>query len=189
LTPFLKQQAVGEHVRRLRERSGLSLRALAARTDFSPSFISQLEHGQVSPSIHSMEKIASALGVTLSAFFGAIASGEGGLVTRSRQRGRLSSSWSQADVEMLSPMSAHQRLEPLLITLQPGGRSGKHPVSHHTEEFALVMKGSVRLRLGPDEYRLAAGDSVTLLADELRLWVNEGQKPCSVLVVALRAGG
>jgi len=184
--PVLKQQMVGEHVRHLRERAGFSLRSLAARTDFSPSFISQLEHGQVSPSIHSMEKIATALGVTLSAFFGALRSGEGGLVTRVKQRGRLGSSWSNAEVESLSPSSRHQRLESFLITLRPGGRSGKHPVSHHGEEFALVMSGKVTLRLGPDEYRLTKGDSAALLADELRLWVNESRTNCSVLVVSLR---
>jgi transcriptional regulator with XRE-family HTH domain len=59
----LKQQAVGEQVRLLRTQRGMSLRSLAAQTDFSPSFISQLENGQVSPSISSMERIAAALGV------------------------------------------------------------------------------------------------------------------------------
>src|SRR5512147_636526 len=103
--PYLKQQAVGELVRRLREQRGLSLRALAARTDFSPSFISQLENGQVSPSIYSMEKIAAALGVSLAAFFADVGTAKGGLVTRAKQRGRLSSSWSHAAIEALGPMA------------------------------------------------------------------------------------
>jgi transcriptional regulator with XRE-family HTH domain len=187
VSPFLKQQVVGLHVRSLRERSGLSLRALAARTDFSPSFISQLENGQVSPSIHSMEKIATALGVSLAAFFAHVGpAGRGGLVTRVKQRGQLSSSWSLAAIEALSPMSADQRLEPLLITLQPGGRSGKHPVAHRGEEFALVLKGRPTLQLGPDEHRLATGDAVTLLPGELRLWTNPGRAACCVLIVGLR---
>lgn len=186
MSPLLKQQVVGLHVRRLRERAGLSLRALAARTDFSPSFISQLENGQVSPSIHSMEKIAGALGATLASFFADVSSGRGGLVTRAKDRGQLSSSWSHAGLEALSPMNPEQRLEPLLITLAPGGRSGKHPVAHRTEEFALVLKGRPSLRLGPEEYKLASGDAVTLLPNELRLWTNEGVVECKVLIVALR---
>ena len=59
MTSPLKQQMVGAHVRRLRTDRGLSLRALAAETGFSPSFMSQVENGQVSPSISSMEKIAN----------------------------------------------------------------------------------------------------------------------------------
>jgi transcriptional regulator with XRE-family HTH domain len=36
-------QIIGEHIRRLRSDRGLCVRAFAARTGFSPSFISQLE--------------------------------------------------------------------------------------------------------------------------------------------------
>jgi XRE family transcriptional regulator, regulator of sulfur utilization len=185
MSPVLKQQLVGEHVRKLRRRAGLSLRALAAATEFSPSFISQLENGQVSPSIHSMEKIARALGASLGEFFASIEPGQGGQVTHVRERGRLTSRWSHAEIEVLSPIGPEWRLEPLLITLRPGGRSGKHPVPHQTEQFALVLKGGVTLRLGPDEHHLVAGDAVRLLPSELRLWTNDGRRDCQVLVVAI----
>jgi transcriptional regulator with XRE-family HTH domain len=185
MAPLLRQQEVGDRVRRLREQARISLRALAARTDFSPSFISQLENGLVSPSIHSMEKIANALGESLSAFFAAIGPGEGGLVTRRRERGRLPSSWSNAEIESLGGSVRHRRLHPLLIKLQPGGRSGKHPTAHRAEEFALVTRGRVLLQLGPDEHRLQVGDSVALLPGELRLWVNNSKLPCHILIVAL----
>ena len=175
-------------MRRLREQARLSVRALAARTDFSPSFISQLENGQVSPSIHSMEKIANVLGVTLGSFFAAVGPGEGGLVLRRSDREPIPSSWSNAELESLGRHSPQRRLDPLLITLAPGGRSGKHPVAHRTEEFALVLKGRIHLRLGPDEHVLSAGDSVTLLGGELRLWVNEGRTACQVLIVGLHLG-
>ena len=187
MSPVLRQREVGAHVRRLRIENGLSLRALAARTDFSPSFISQLENGRVSPSIHSMEKIANALGASLSVFFAAIGAGEGGLVLRKSERGPLPSHWSKAEVESLSRGSS-RRLDPLLITLHPGGRSGKHPVAHRQEEFALVLKGRTVLRLGPDEFHLTSGDSATLLPGELRLWLNEGRTNTEILIVRLQAG-
>src|SRR6185436_7275479 len=88
-SPGLKQQQVGAHVRKLREQARLSVRALAAQSDFSPSFISQLENGQVSPSIHSMEKIANVLGTSLGAFFAAVGPGVGGLVLRRGERQRI----------------------------------------------------------------------------------------------------
>ncbi|MBA3259711.1 MAG: helix-turn-helix transcriptional regulator [Gemmatimonadales bacterium] len=40
---------LGESMRRLREEQQLSLRALAERTGFSASFLSQVENGQASP--------------------------------------------------------------------------------------------------------------------------------------------
>jgi transcriptional regulator with XRE-family HTH domain len=181
----LKQQAVGDLVRKLRERRGLSLRALATATDFSPSFLSQLENGQASPSISSMERIASALGVTLGEFFSSLGQTEGGVVVRSSERLLLESQWSRATLEALSPMNRDRLIEPLLITLEPGGRSGKHPTGQPRGEFAYVLEGEVELTLGPDVYRLAEGDAATLLRGELRRWSNKGHHRARVLVVAV----
>ncbi len=167
----------------------MSLRSFATTTDFSPSFISQLENGQVSPSISSMEKIAAALGVTLGEFFVAAQRGEGGIIVRVAERAGLNSGWSNAEIAALSPMKARQKLEPVLITLQPGGRSGKHPYPHPREEFAFVIEGQVDLTLGPQKHSLNPGDAVMILPRELRLWENPGQKPAQVLVVSLRAAG
>ena len=185
MSPLLKQQIVGEHVRRLRQGRGLSGRELAAQTGFSPSFISQVETGQASPSISSMERIAHALGVTLGEFFVVAAAGEGGHVLRAEARQTMESGWSTATVEALGPRG--QSLEAMLITLAPGGRSGKHPYGHPTEEFAFVLEGEPALTLGPQEHVLGKGDSVTILPGELRLWENRTSRPVRLLVVSAGA--
>jgi quercetin dioxygenase-like cupin family protein len=163
----------------------MSLRALAAQTDFSPSFISQVENGVVSPSIASMEKIARSLGVTLGEFFAAASEGEGGLIVRAAERLELSSVWSQGRLEALAPMTG-RRMEPVLITLEPGGRSGKHPHPHNTEEFAFVLEGAPTLTLGPEEHLLATGDAVTIRPQELRRWENRSRSLVRILVVSAR---
>ena len=183
--PRLKQQAIGELVRRLREQRGLSLRGLASATGFSPSFLSQVENGLVSPSIDSMGGIASALGFTLGEFFASVGSGEGGIVVRVADRLEMPSAWSQATIQALSPMSRGRLLEPLLITLDPGGRSGKHPSAPPREEFAYVVHGEVDLTLGPDTFHLCAGDAVTILRGELRRWMNTAQTPATILIVSV----
>lgn len=164
----------------------MSLRALAAATDFSPSFISQLENGQVSPSIASMERIAAKLGLSLGEFFGSLGPSEGGLVVRAQERAQLSSGWSQATLEALGPMRRNISIEPMLISLEPGGQSGKHPTAPRREEFGYVLEGEVELTLGPDAFALRAGDAATILGGELRRWSNRGTLTARILVVALR---
>jgi XRE family transcriptional regulator, regulator of sulfur utilization len=188
VTKLLKQQLVGAHVRRLRLRHRISLRKLAGQTSFSPSFMSQVENGLVSPSISSMEKIATALGVTMGEFFAAAAQGEGGLIVRAADRAVIGSGWSSAEIEALSPMTQTHRLEPVLITLKAGGRSGKHPYPHPREEFAFVLEGKVNLTLGPEKHALGMGDSVMILPRELRLWENPSPVPARVLIVSMRGG-
>jgi transcriptional regulator with XRE-family HTH domain len=183
MSPKLKQQAVGDRVRLLRTGRGISLRALALQTGFSASFMSQVENGQASPSLDSMERIAEALGVTLSEFFAAAAEGAGGRVLRARDRQAMASGWSSAEIEALAPMGS--RYEPVQVTLHAGGRSGKHPLPRAEEEFAYVLEGEVTLTLGPESHLLGPGDSVTILAGEARLWEHRGRAsvPARLLIV------
>ena len=185
MSASLTQQAVGEYVRRLRTGRSLSVRELAAQTGFSPSFISQVENGQASPSISSMERIAHALGITLGDFLTAAGGATGsGHILRSSQRQILRSGWSSATVEALAPSGV--RLEPVLIVMGPGGKSGKHPYGHPTEEFAFILDGEVTLTLGLEEHQLATGDTVMILPGELRAWANRGAVPARVLLVTAR---
>jgi transcriptional regulator with XRE-family HTH domain len=185
----LNPQVLGSWVRKRREEAGMSLRTLARRTGFSPSFISQVENGLASPSIHSTEKITEELGVTLGEFFAAATEGGTAFVVRGAERLRVSSAWSQGEIEALGPMEGTRQLEPLLITLEPGGRSGKHPYVHTSEEFAYVLEGTLTLTLGSETHVLHAGDSVTLRPQDLRLWANHSTSVLRLLLVSARPRG
>ena len=166
------------------------MRAFAAQTGFSPSFISQLENGQVSPSLGSLQKIAEALGVTLGEFFAAAASGdEEDLIVRPADRRRLDSTWTDVHLEALGSMSRSRRLEPVLAVFGIGGKSGKHLHSHSHEEFAFVLKGRVTLTLGDEENELKPGDAVTLPAHSPHRWENRGKEAVEVLMVSSRFRG
>jgi len=183
----ISQKIVGARLRQFREQRKVSVRKLAKLTEFSPSFISQVENGQASPSIGSLERIAGSLGITLGEFFAAPErGGEPGLVVRRRARNQITSSWSIAQIEALGPLGRDRPLEPVLITLKSGGRSGKRPQAHAMEQFAFVLKGQVRLRVDERVYVLETGDAVTILRQQERLWENEGPAPARILVVSAR---
>ncbi len=183
MSPVLQQKTVGAHVRRLRKAARLSLRAFAEATGFSPSFISQLENGQVSPSIHSMEKIATALGATLGGFFAELQPEEPAPIVRARDRRSARSAWSRARVEPVGPFPAESGFESLVLTLLPGGRSGKHPAAQSRRQLVFVLEGRATLFLGEREHRLSAGDAAVLRAHEPHLWTNAGTERCRLLLV------
>ena len=60
---------IARRVRSLRAELGLTLDALAAKSDVSRSMISLVERGESSPTAAVLEKIASGLGVSLAALF------------------------------------------------------------------------------------------------------------------------
>src|SRR5688572_12185392 len=73
---------VGLRLRAARERAGVTLREVARRTGLSPSFLSQLERDQVSPSISSLKQVANALGARVADLLAEPAAGEGVVVRR-----------------------------------------------------------------------------------------------------------
>lgn len=89
---------LGHSLRRLREDRRISLKVLAEQTGFSSSFLSQVENSLASPSISSMERIATALGVTLSQFFNHAEASRGSVV-RGSDRACLNLEWSLAEIE------------------------------------------------------------------------------------------
>jgi transcriptional regulator with XRE-family HTH domain len=176
---------IGERVRQLRSERHISVRAFAAETGFSPSFISQLENGQVSPSLGSLHKIAETLGVTLGEFFATAKTGEEPLVVRPENRQRLDSTWSDAHIEALDNRQSG-KLEPMIAIFGPGGKSGKYPHAQAREEFAFVLKGEVTLTLADEENTLNAGDAVTVPARAPRLWENRTREIAEILMVSSR---
>ena len=51
-------------------------------------------------------------------------------------------------------------MQPQLITFEPGGNLGGHPVCHDGDEFGFVLHGQVECAVGDDVYLLEQGDSI-----------------------------
>ena len=57
-------QIIGERIRVLRERTGISLRAFASQHDFNPNVLSRIERGAHNMTLDTLFKVASALEVS-----------------------------------------------------------------------------------------------------------------------------
>jgi transcriptional regulator with XRE-family HTH domain len=176
---------VGGRIRQLRLGLGMSVRSLAAKTSFSPSLISQVEHSQVTPSIGSLERIAMVLGVSLGKFFSESDTHAVGLV-RASGRQKLTSTWSPVSIEALGPMDGSGNLESVLMTMAPGGRSGKYPATDSGEKFAYIVEGEVTLTLGDEVYMLRKGDAITFASANPHQWDNTGTGTAEVMIVVGR---
>jgi transcriptional regulator with XRE-family HTH domain len=179
------EENLGESLRRLREGRGVSLRTLAEESGFSASFLSQVENGQASPSISSMERIAGALGITLWQFFQAAEDKRANII-HAGDRSRLNLEWSLAQVEALGFLGNHNKLQAVLVTLRPQGLSGKHARPVLNDEFAFVHKGEVVLTLDESEQTLRLGDSVTIPSGVSRRWRNDSHEPVEILLISVR---
>lgn len=175
---------LGAKLRELRVAHNLSVRTLAARVGFSPSFISQVESEAVSPSLASLEKIAAELGVSLAQLFSSLEDTPR-TVLRVDERPTFESAWSHSVVEVLTDTAASRKLSSVLATFAPGGVSGTQPTVMQQDTFALVLEGALLLVLDGEPVELTKGDTVYLQAGVSSLWKNESTADAALLLVSV----
>jgi quercetin dioxygenase-like cupin family protein len=178
------EQTLGNSLRYLRKQNGISLRGLAERAHFSASFLSQIENGQCSPSISSMEKIANALGATLGQFF-LSANQQAVSIVRASDRARVALDCSRAEIASPASLSDTSPFRASLIEIKPGGQTGKEATPSISDEFAIMFAGKAILKLKESEQTLECGDSVTVVAGTDRQWRNESDTLAEILVITL----
>lgn len=174
---------IGTKLRDARQSRNLSLRALAEKTGFSASFLSQVELGQASPSLGSLQRIAEALGVSVSGLVAAESS-SGSVLRRSARRTHRSE-WSKATLESLLPAGADEKLQGMLIRLDAGGKTGSIHYAPGRRLLAYCTAGAVVAVLGDpaEEISVNAGDSVVLDGPRKTSWENRFESPAELIVV------
>lgn len=176
-------ESIGRKVRELRTGRGISVRTLAARAGFSPSFISQMESDAVSPSIASLEKVAEELGVSLGQFFSSLEAAPREVV-RKEERPEHESGWSRSTVALLADGAPGRKLSAVEITVEPGGTSGKRAAFGAQEAVVLVLSGGLTVELRGRKVELGEGDSVYVSEGAGFSWENTGSERATIIMVA-----
>jgi transcriptional regulator with XRE-family HTH domain len=167
----------------LRAERGLTLDALATRSNVSRSMISLIERGESSPTAVVLEKIASALGVTLAALFAeGTTSGEplvrrdAQLQWRDPQSGYLRRNVSPPDFQ--SPIQIVEVIFPprAKVAYETSARDVR------VDQQIWVLDGAIDVSLGPDQYRLNTGDCLAMQLDRPTTFSNPHRKAARYVV-------
>jgi transcriptional regulator with XRE-family HTH domain len=152
---------VGQRLRMIRRERKLSVNELAARAGVSASLVSQIERGRANPSIKTLVRLRSALGVPLSALVDEEESpSDGGFpdfVRRATQRTRFGVGSEGLMKELLSPKRA-ESLQFMMIDFPPGVTSSDVLIGPG-EKAGLVIEGQVELTVEERRVVLGEGDS------------------------------
>lgn len=180
------KRRVGERVRALRSRVGLTSQQLADRAAVTRAMVSQVENGQVAPSLATLLNLASALNVDVGELFGAPKTN--GRVVRRDERRRVDYPDQEVRDEWLSADTT-ARLLVLHSVVGPGSDSGPELLSHGSEvEFVLVLSGSITILIEDEQpVALDEGDSLTFAGGAPHGFVNHGGIPAELIWVSTPA--
>ena len=172
---------MAETLRALREERRISLRELARRSGISVNALSQIERGLSSPSVSTLYRLVDALGVPITAVFGATPRREQVVYRRAEDRSVLplpAGRW-----EGLGGEDFAGRVQPFVLTLDPGGDSGPDAMLHTGHEFVLCLGGLLEYRVESRAYSLRAGDSLLFAARLRHTWRNPGTEQAQALIL------
>jgi DNA-binding transcriptional MerR regulator/quercetin dioxygenase-like cupin family protein len=162
--------ALGEKLRAARRRRSLSLREASGLAGLSVSHLSAIERGTRNISLAGLQRLAVALGISVSDLFGS-SSGSGRLVHAGR-RPVLDTGDRRVRVESLAVGA--QLLEPHLYKVQPGGGS-EGSYHHDGEEMVYVLRGEVEFWLNElERHVVRTGDCLTFPSSLRHRWRNCG---------------
>jgi transcriptional regulator with XRE-family HTH domain len=148
---------IGDRLKKVRLEKGYTLKDVAAKSGYSKALISRIENGNVSPSINSLLKIASALEVKPHDLFLPAKDAEPTVVHKT-DRKKVKVDGGKAEVEFLTVQTGDKKIEPLLITVERGASTGSEIGSHNGEVWTMQLKGRMELMLGEKTHTLEEGD-------------------------------
>ena len=173
---------IGSKIKRLRVRLGLTQEELAARTELTKGFISQLERDITSPSIATLMDILETLGTNVSEFFSdrvddgiMVYSAEDMFIKEDEEAG--------VSIRWLVTNAQKNAMEPILVTLAPGA-STEQQDPHEGEEFGYVLSGTVTLVCGEQKHKVRRGAAFYFRPNGVHYLTNSGKTETKVLWVS-----
>ena len=172
---------IGSKLKRLRMENNLTQEELADRCELSKGFISQVERDLASPSISTLSDLLQCLGTDLKDFFNDAA--DNNVVFTKDDVFVKKNKEDLSIVNWIVPNSQKHDMEPIIITLLPGGTSYMDD-PHEGEEFGFVLAGSVTLYLGNKKYKVKKNESFYYKANHNHYIRNDGKTNATVLWVS-----
>ena len=156
------ERALGSQIRQIRRQNDLSVSDLAATAKISAGMLSKIENGQISPSLSSLNAIAAALGIPISALFTAFEerqdcsftpAGQGVVIERRGTKvGHIYELLGQT-------LSGDLVVEPYLITLTDKAVPYAG-FQHAGTELIYMLEGRLIYRHGDKTYSMGPGDTI-----------------------------
>jgi transcriptional regulator with XRE-family HTH domain len=179
---------IGKRLKELRRAKGMSLTHLAQKSGVQIATLSRIEHLKMTGTLESHMNIANALGVDITQLYTDI--------IKEDDRVDLKTSKSTTDVfthsdkssyEILTSKVLSKKMMPILLKIEPGGRTKKEQNHPGTEKFIFTLEGKIEAEIGGESYPLSKYNTLYFDASLEHCFVNKGKTAVRLLCVATPA--
>ena len=185
----LGRYSIGEKLRTLRLRKSMGLVDLGKHTGLSAALLSKLERGKLFPTLPTLLRIAMVFGVGLDFFFMDERKRRTVGIVRKQERVRFPERPGVQDVpyyfECLDYRATERKLSAFLADFQELAAEKAKPHAHAGVEFLFVIKGSLTIKIGSEEFQLEPEDAIYFDSAVQHSYRRRGSKPCSAVIVTV----
>jgi transcriptional regulator with XRE-family HTH domain len=197
---LLNGAMLGGKLRAEREKQGITVREMARRVDVSPSLVSQIERGLVTPSVGTLWSMTTELGLVMDELFTDAERGNDaarpGAAQERRPHSHVQRGHNRQHIRLAGGV-AWERLtaqpddevEFLHVRYEAGAESCPENsfFRHGGKEYAYLLAGRLGLQIGFDRYELSPGDSVSFESHiPHRLWTVGDEPAIAIWVIIHR---
>lgn len=180
---------VGQRLRQVRVKAGMTQRQLALRAGVTHGLISMLEANKNSPSVASLRKILGGIPMTMVEFFEPERPASTTVFFRPDDLVDLTGRVGHAHGNARDGgMSFRQVGDPRAHNLQilheryaPGADTGETMLEHQSHEGGVVISGEIEVTVGEEVRVLKAGDAYLFDSRVPHRFRNVSRKPCVVV--------
>ncbi|PJG45512.1 hypothetical protein CAF53_22500 [Sphingobium sp. LB126] len=178
---------VGKKIEALRRKKRLSLQNLADISDVSPGAIHKIERSGMVPTITTLLKLATALGVTVGYFVEEDENASAPfLFTPAGHRQPVYTPHEGLTLGSITGSYRQFVTAAAVATMAPGASSGDQILNHTGEELIFVLSGEVVFRMDEEDYVLKPGDALHFQGGVPHHWENRGTEPAQLIWYVFR---
>lgn len=176
---------VGARMLVLRKLNGWSQRQLAKRAGVPHSAISMIEHGQISPSVNSLQKVLDGVPMSLAEFFALDLDVQIRVFFRHEDiRNSTDCGITRASIQ---GKGGDQAVCTVHDIFPAGSDTGEEPLINTGEMIGFVSVGSLEVTIGGESEVLKAGDGFHFERRRPHRFRNPGKKPAELVATLLPA--
>ena len=176
---------IAQRVKELREISDLTVAEVASKVELSPEEYEAYESGRVDMSISLLIKLSELYGVDTTTLLTGQAPRLSVCALTRRNMGTTVKRAKHYIYKNLAYNFNHRKIEPLLVTVEPGTNADMETNSHEGHEFDYVLLGALRLKVGDQDMILNEGDSAYYDSIHPHAMQAYGDKTCVFLAMVI----
>ncbi len=168
---------IGTTIQEIRKEKKMTLGVLAEKSGVSKAMLSQIESDKVNPTIATVWKIATGLGVDINELTRVISVTKRNFtLTRKDEITVLDCDQEGVHIRTLTPVTMIDDLEMYLITFSPESVLKSEPHFPGTEEFLTLLDGELAINAGDQVTAMQKGDFLAYHSDIEHSITNPGKK-------------